>query len=110
MINFILVKDVEANAEEKEFLGKILKPRSRFCSFRKFGPVAQMVKRMMKRKIRQFNGRSKYWNYYWKRHWIFCFRRFREYKGEEVQVSNGRYGPYIRHGAAFVSLPKEKIL
>jgi len=29
-----------------------------------------------------------------------------EYKGEEVQVSNGRFGPYIRHGAAFVSLPK----
>jgi DNA topoisomerase-1 len=26
--------------------------------------------------------------------------RFREYKGGEVQVSNGRYGPYIRHGAA----------
>jgi DNA topoisomerase-1 len=21
-------------------------------------------------------------------------------------VSNGRYGPYIRHGAAFISLPK----
>jgi DNA topoisomerase-1 len=29
-----------------------------------------------------------------------------EYKGDEVEVSNGRYGPYIRHGAAFVSLPK----
>jgi DNA topoisomerase-1 len=28
------------------------------------------------------------------------------YKGEEVEVSNGRYGPYIRHGAAFISLPK----
>ena len=28
------------------------------------------------------------------------------YKGEEVEVSNGRYGPYIRFGAAFVSLPK----
>ena len=28
------------------------------------------------------------------------------YKGEEVEVSNGRYGPYIRHGSAFVSLPK----
>lgn len=28
------------------------------------------------------------------------------YKGEEVEVSNGRYGPYIRHGAAFVSLSK----
>ena len=28
------------------------------------------------------------------------------YKGEEVEVSNGRFGPYIRYGAAFVSLPK----
>lgn len=28
------------------------------------------------------------------------------YKGEEVEVANGRYGPYIRHGAAFISLPK----
>jgi DNA topoisomerase I len=29
-----------------------------------------------------------------------------EYKGEEIEVSNGRYGPYIRHGSAFISLPK----
>jgi DNA topoisomerase-1 len=29
-----------------------------------------------------------------------------EYKEAEVEVSNGRYGPYIRHGAAFISLPK----
>jgi DNA topoisomerase-1 len=28
------------------------------------------------------------------------------YKEEEVEVSNGRFGPYIRHGAAFISLPK----
>ena len=28
------------------------------------------------------------------------------YKGEEVEVSNGRYGPFIRFGALFVSLPK----
>ena len=28
------------------------------------------------------------------------------YNEEEVEVSNGRYGPYIRHGAAFVSLPR----
>jgi DNA topoisomerase I len=28
------------------------------------------------------------------------------YKGEEMEVSNGRYGPFIRHGAAFISLPK----
>ncbi len=28
------------------------------------------------------------------------------YKNEEVEVSNGRYGPFIRFGALFVSLPK----
>ncbi|WP_395057937.1 type I DNA topoisomerase [Flavobacterium sp.] len=28
------------------------------------------------------------------------------YKGEEVEVSNGRYGPFIRFGTTFVSLPK----
>lgn len=28
------------------------------------------------------------------------------YKGEEVEVSNGRFGPYVRHGATFISLPK----
>lgn len=28
------------------------------------------------------------------------------YKGEEVEVSNGRYGPYVRHGSLFISLPK----
>jgi DNA topoisomerase-1 len=37
----------------------------------------------------------------------FASKRFREYKEEEVQVSNGRYGPYIRHGAAFVSAKRE---
>jgi DNA topoisomerase-1 len=26
--------------------------------------------------------------------------------GEEVEVSNGRFGPYIRHGKTFISLPK----
>ncbi len=29
-----------------------------------------------------------------------------EYKGEEVEVSNGRYGPYVRHGSVFISLPR----
>ena len=29
-----------------------------------------------------------------------------EYKGEEVQVNNGRFGPYVKFGDAFVSLPK----
>ncbi|RED50349.1 type I DNA topoisomerase [Seonamhaeicola aphaedonensis] len=28
------------------------------------------------------------------------------YKGEEVQVNNGRFGPYVKFGNSFVSLPK----
>jgi DNA topoisomerase I len=28
------------------------------------------------------------------------------YEGEEVEVSNGRFGPYVRHGKVFISLPK----
>jgi DNA topoisomerase I len=28
------------------------------------------------------------------------------YKNEEVEVSNGRYGPYVRFGSMFVSLPR----
>lgn len=29
-----------------------------------------------------------------------------EYEGEEVEVNNGRFGPYVRHGSVFISLPK----
>jgi DNA topoisomerase-1 len=28
------------------------------------------------------------------------------YKGEEVEVNNGRFGPYVRYGKKFVSLPQ----
>jgi len=28
------------------------------------------------------------------------------YKGQEVEVNNGRFGPYVRYGSAFISLPK----
>ena len=28
------------------------------------------------------------------------------YKGEEVSVGIGKYGPYVRHGSSFVSMPK----
>ncbi|MCL9804663.1 type I DNA topoisomerase [Flavobacterium amniphilum] len=28
------------------------------------------------------------------------------YKGEEVEVNNGRFGPYVRFGKVFISLPK----
>jgi DNA topoisomerase-1 len=29
-----------------------------------------------------------------------------EYKGEEIEVNNGRFGPYVRFGKTFISLPK----
>ena len=33
-------------------------------------------------------------------------KKLGEYKGEEVEVSNGRFGPYVRFGKQFISLPK----
>lgn len=29
-----------------------------------------------------------------------------EYKGQEIEVNNGRFGPYVRHGSVFISLSK----
>ncbi|MFK7113762.1 type I DNA topoisomerase [Flavobacterium oreochromis] len=29
-----------------------------------------------------------------------------EYNGEEIEVNNGRFGPYVRFGKTFISLPK----
>ena len=31
-----------------------------------------------------------------------------EFDAEAVEVNNGRYGPYVRHGKSFISLPKGK--
>ncbi len=33
-------------------------------------------------------------------------KKLGDYNGEEIEVNNGRYGPYVRYGAAFISLPK----
>jgi hypothetical protein len=52
------------------------KPKKVFVRLGKFGPVLKLEKRMMKRKICQFNGRSKYRNYYIGRALdLFCFRK-----------------------------------
>lgn len=34
--------------------------------------------------------------------------RLGEFDSEAVEVNNGRYGPYVRHGKSFISLPKGK--
>ncbi len=33
-------------------------------------------------------------------------RQLGEYQGEEIEVNNGRFGPYVRFGKMFISLPK----
>ncbi len=33
-------------------------------------------------------------------------KKLGEYKGEEIEVSNGRFGPYVRFGKTFISLDK----
>lgn len=33
-------------------------------------------------------------------------KKIGQYKGEELEVNNGRFGPYIRFGKKFISLPK----
>ena len=33
-------------------------------------------------------------------------KKLGEYKGEEIEVNNGRFGPYVRHGKVFISLAK----
>lgn len=33
-------------------------------------------------------------------------KKLGDYEGEEVLVNNGRFGPYVKFGSAFVSLPK----
>lgn len=33
-------------------------------------------------------------------------KKLGEYEGEEVESNHGRFGPYVRHGKTFISLPK----
>lgn len=33
-------------------------------------------------------------------------KKLGEYKGDEIEVNNGRYGPYVKYGSKFVSLDK----
>jgi DNA topoisomerase-1 len=107
------VKDVEANAERESgerILGKDPKTGKQvLVRLGKFGPVAQIgeaddeEKKFASLMADQNIGTitlEEALN-------LFLLPKdLGEYKEEEVQVSNGRYGPYIRHGAAFVSLPK----
>jgi DNA topoisomerase-1 len=94
------VKDGEAMQKEKveKDFRKDPKQVSRFCSFREIGPWVQIEKDDEEKNLPVY-GRSKYWNYYLKKGTFLLPKDLGEYKGEEVQVSNGRYGLLYRHGA-----------
>lgn len=107
------VKDVEANADRESgerILGK--HPESgKQVSVRlgKFGPMAQIGaaddedKKFASLMVDQNIGNitlEEVLN-------LFLLpKNLGTYKGEEVEVNNGRFGPYVRHGSVFVSLPK----
>jgi DNA topoisomerase-1 len=108
-----IVKDVEANAD-RESGERILgidpvsgKPVS--VRLGKFGPMAQIgAADDEEKKFASLMNDQNIGNITLEEtlNLFLLPKNLGTYKGEEVEVSNGRYGPYIRHGAAFVSLPK----
>ena len=107
------VKDVEANAERESgerILGtdpKTGKPVS--VRLGKFGPMAQIgAADDEEKKFASLMNDQNIGNITLEEtlNLFLLPKNLGNYKEEEVEVSNGRYGPYIRHGAAFVSLPK----
>ena len=107
------VKNVEANAE-RESGERILgtDPKSgRPVSVRlgKFGPMAQIGAPDDENKIFASLLKEQNMGSISLEEVLDLFllpKNLGTYKGEEVEVSNGRYGPFIRFGAVFVSLPK----
>jgi len=107
------VKEVEANAERESgerILGKDPKT-GRQVSVRlgKFGPMAQIGEADDEDKIFASLMSDQNIGNITLEEALNLFllpKKLGAYKGEEVEVSNGRFGPYVRHGSAFISLPK----
>jgi len=107
------VKEVEANAERESgerILGKDPKT-GRQVSVRlgKFGPMAQIGEAEDEDKIFASLMSDQNIGNITLEEALNLFllpKKLGAYKGEEVEVSNGRFGPYVRHGSAFISLPK----
>jgi len=107
------VKEVEANAERESgerILGK--DPKSgKQVSVRlgKFGPMAQIGeaddenKQFASLRTEQNIGTI---NLEEALNLFLLPKNLGTYKSEEVEVNNGRFGPYVRFGKMFISLPK----
>jgi len=107
------VKEVEANAERESgerILGKDPKT-GRQVSVRlgKFGPMAQIGEADDEDKIfASLRPEQNIGNITLEEtlNLFLLPKNLGTYKGEEVEVSVGRFGPYVRFGTAFISLPK----
>ena len=107
------VKEVEANAERESgerILGKDPKT-GRQVSVRlgKFGPMAQIGEPDDEDKIfASLRPEQNIGNISLEEalNLFLLPKNLGTYQGEEVEVSIGRFGPYIRFGTAFISLPK----
>ncbi|MFW0737724.1 MULTISPECIES: type I DNA topoisomerase [unclassified Flavobacterium] len=106
------VKEVEANAERESgerILGKDADGRQVSVRLGKFGPMAQIgeaddedkkfASLMSDQNIGSITLEDAL-------NLFLLPKSLGEYKGEEVEVNNGRYGPYVRHGSVFISLPR----
>ncbi|MEO7978906.1 type I DNA topoisomerase [Flavobacterium sp.] len=106
------VKDVEANAERESgerILGKDTDGRQVSVRLGKFGPMAQIGEADDEdKKFASLMTDQNIGNITLEEalNLFLLPKNLGEYKGEEVEVSNGRYGPYVRHGSVFISLPR----
>jgi DNA topoisomerase-1 len=107
------VKEVEANAERESgerILGKDPKTGKQVSvRLGKFGPMAQIGEADdEEKKFASLMKEQNIGNITLEEALdLFLLpKNLGEYKGEEVEVSNGRFGPYVRHGSVFISLPK----
>lgn len=106
------VKEVEANAERESgerILGKDADGRQVSVRLGKFGPMAQIGEADDEdKKFASLMSDQNIGNITLEDalNLFLLPKSLGEYKGEEVEVSNGRYGPYVRHGSVFISLPR----
>ncbi|MXO03979.1 type I DNA topoisomerase [Flavobacterium sp. HBTb2-11-1] len=106
------VKEVEANAERESgerILGKDADGRQVSVRLGKFGPMAQIGEADDEdKKFASLMADQNIGNITLEEalNLFLLPKSLGEYKGEEVEVNNGRYGPYVRHGSVFISLPK----
>ncbi|KQB40433.1 type I DNA topoisomerase [Flavobacterium aquidurense] len=106
------VKEVEANAERESgerILGKDADGRQVSVRLGKFGPMAQIGEADDEdKKFASLMSDQNIGNISLEEalNLFLLPKSLGEYKGEEVEVNNGRYGPYVRHGSIFISLPK----